>query len=93
MNKTVQDLQVERETTKKPQTEGKLKIKILRTPMENLETSLTNRIQEMEERISVTEDKIEEIDNSVKEAVELYIYIYIYIYIFQAQSIQESGTV
>ena len=42
--------------------------------MENLgkwtgttETSITNRIQEIEERISGTEDSIEEIDSLIKE--------------------------
>ena len=45
--------------------------------MENLgkrtgtaEVSITNRIQEMEERISGIEDTIEEIDTSVKENIK-----------------------
>ena len=45
--------------------------------MENLskrtgttDTSITNRIQEMEERIAGLEDRIEEIDTSVKENVK-----------------------
>ena len=34
---------------------------------QELENTITNRIQKMEERISGTEDMIEEIDSSVKE--------------------------
>lgn len=35
------------------------------------EASLTDRIQEREERMSVTEDKVEEMDTSVKKNVKL----------------------
>ena len=59
LNKMVQELKMEKETIKKSQMEATLE-------MENLGTSdarITNRIQEMEEKISGVEDN----DTSVKE--------------------------
>ena len=53
MNKTIQDL-------RKIQIEGILKIKKLGTQTGTTEASFTNRIQEMEKRISGAEDTIEE---------------------------------
>jgi chromosome segregation ATPase len=59
LNKTIQDLKMEVETIK---TYGD------RKPMkEIIDASITNRIQEMEERISGTEDTIEKIDTTIKE--------------------------
>ena len=42
----------------------------LRKRIGTTDTSITNRIQEMEERISGVEDTIEDIDTSVKEDVK-----------------------
>ena len=47
------------DSIKKTQTEGNLEIKILGTQTEILEVSLTNRIQEMEEKFLGMEDTIE----------------------------------
>ena len=70
INKTVQDLKVQIEAKKKTQTEGILEMENLgkRTGFTN--TSITNRIQEMEERISGIEDTLEDSDTSVKENVK-----------------------
>ena len=59
MNKTIQNLKVGVEAIKKTQTEGILEMENIgkRTGFTN--TSITNRIQEMEERISGIEDMIE----------------------------------
>lgn len=51
MNKIFEDLKVDLESIKKTQTEGKLEMKDLRTQTGITETSFTNRIQEMDERI------------------------------------------
>ena len=51
MNKTVQDLKMEKETIKKTQTEGILEIENLGKRTGTTDDSITNRIQEMEERI------------------------------------------
>ena len=51
---TVQDLKTEMETRKKTQTEGRLDIESLGKRIETTETSITNRIQEIEERINVS---------------------------------------
>jgi predicted nucleic acid-binding Zn-ribbon protein len=62
MNKIVQDLKIEVEAIKKTQSEGILEMENLGTT----ELSITNRIQEMEERISGIEDAIEEVNASKK---------------------------
>lgn len=54
MNTTVQDLKIE--AKKKTQTEGILEISILRKRTGTTEASITNKIKEMEERISEVED-------------------------------------
>ena len=71
MKKTIQDLKVEIESIKKTQTEGNLEMKNLETQMGTTKTSLANRIQEIDERISGIEEMIEEIDTSIKKMVNL----------------------
>ena len=56
LNKTIKDLKVEIETLKKTQRETTLEIESLGKRAGVTNASITNRIQEMEERISVTED-------------------------------------
>ena len=52
---------------KKTQTKGKLDMENLGKWTRTTETSITNRIQETEERISDVEDTIEEINSLIKE--------------------------
>jgi hypothetical protein len=58
---------VEIETIKKSQRETIMKIENLGKRPGAIDASITNRIQEMEERISSAEDTIENIDTTVKE--------------------------
>ena len=67
MKKTVQDLKIKTEAIKKTQTKGILEMENLGKQRRTAYESITNRIQEMEERISSAEDIIEEIDSLVKE--------------------------
>jgi uncharacterized coiled-coil protein SlyX len=67
MNKTIQALKVERETLKKSQRETTLEIENLEKRSGVIDASITNRIQEIEERISGEEDIIENINKTVKE--------------------------
>jgi cell division protein FtsL len=67
MNKTIQDLKMEIETIKKSQRETDLEIENLGKRSGVIDASITNRIQEIEERISSAEDTIENIDTTVKE--------------------------
>ena len=62
MNKTVQDWKREIEAIKKTQTESILEMENPREKTETTDASITNRIQEKEERISGIEDTIEEIN-------------------------------
>ena len=55
---------------KKTQTKGILDMENLGKWTGTIETSITNRIEEIEGRISVTEDTIEEIDSLVKENIK-----------------------
>ena len=55
LNKTIQDLRREVETIKKTQTETTLEIETLGKKSGTKDESISNRIQEMEERISGTE--------------------------------------
>ena len=64
---TVQDLKTEIEVMKKTQTDGRLDMEHLGKQTGTTETSITNRIQEIEERISDTEDTIAEINSLIKE--------------------------
>jgi predicted nucleic acid-binding Zn-ribbon protein len=56
LNKAVQDLKVEVETIKKTQMEVNLKMKNLGKRSGITDVSISNRIQEIEERILVVED-------------------------------------
>ena len=67
MNKTIQDLKVEIETVKKSQRETALELENLGKRSGVIDASITKRIQEIEERISGTEDTIAIIDTIVKE--------------------------
>ena len=58
---------MEIETIKKSQREITLEIKNLGKRSEVIYASITNKIQEIEERISGAEDTIENIDSTVKE--------------------------
>ena len=52
---------------KKSQRETTLEIEILGEKSGNIDVSISNRIQEMEERISGAEDSIGNIDTTIKE--------------------------
>lgn len=62
---------MEIESVKKTQTEGNLEVENVGTQTGTSEVSLTNRTQEMEERIPGIEDTIKEKDTLVKENVKL----------------------
>jgi chromosome segregation ATPase len=67
LNKTIQDLKIEIESLKKIQRETALKMENLGKRTGVTDANITNRIQEIEERISVAENTIEDIDTTVKE--------------------------
>jgi septation ring formation regulator EzrA len=67
LNKTIQDLKLEVETIKKTQREKTLGIEIQGKKSGTIDASITNRMQEMEERISGIEDSIENMDTTIKE--------------------------
>jgi flagellar biosynthesis/type III secretory pathway protein FliH len=67
MNKTIQELKMKIETIKKSQKEITLQIENLGKSPGAIDASITNRIQEIEERILSTEDSIENMDTTVKE--------------------------
>jgi predicted nucleic acid-binding Zn-ribbon protein len=67
MSKTIQDLKMEIETIKKSQRETTLEIENLGKRSGVIDASITNRIQEIEERISGAENTIKNIDTTVKE--------------------------
>ena len=58
---------MEVETIKKSQREITLEIEILGKKSGTIDASITNRIQEMEERISGAEDSIENMGTTIKE--------------------------
>ena len=64
---TVQELKTEMKSMKKSQTEGRLARENLGKRTETSETSITNRIQETEQRISDSEDTIEKLNTLTKE--------------------------
>ena len=64
---TVQELKTEMEAMKKTQNKGRLDMENLGKRTETTESSITNRIQEMEERISESEETIEKINALIKE--------------------------
>jgi predicted nucleic acid-binding Zn-ribbon protein len=51
LNKTIQDIKMKIETIKNSQRETTLKLENLRKSSEVIDASITNRIQEIEERI------------------------------------------
>ena len=67
MNKTILDIKREVDTIKKTQSEATLEIKTLGKKSGTIDGSISNRIQEMEERISGAEDSIENIGTTIKE--------------------------
>ena len=67
LNKTIQDLEREVETMKKTQRETTLEIEILGKKSGTIDGSISNRIQEMEGRISGTGDSIENMFTTIKE--------------------------
>jgi chromosome segregation ATPase len=67
INKTILDLKREVDTLKKTQSEAMLEIETLGKKSETIDVSISNRIQDMEERISGTEDSIENMSTTTKE--------------------------
>ena len=69
MNKTILDLKREVDTIKKIQSEATLEMETLGKKSVTIDAdgSISNRIQEMEERISAAEDSIENISTTIKE--------------------------
>ena len=66
LNNTIQDLKREVDTINKTQSEATLEIETLGKKSRTIDASISNRIQEMEERMSGTEDSIENI-STIKE--------------------------
>ena len=67
MNKTLQDLKREVDIIKKTQSEATLEIETLGKKSGTKDANISNRIQEMEERISGEEDSIENMGTKIKE--------------------------
>ena len=67
MNKTILDLKRKVDTINKTQSEATLEIETLGKKSGNIDVSISNRIQEMEERISGAEDSIENIRTTIKD--------------------------
>jgi hypothetical protein len=67
LNKIIHDLKMEVETVTEDQRETTLEIEILGKKSGTRDVSITNRIQEMEERISGAEHSIENMDKTIKE--------------------------
>jgi hypothetical protein len=66
LNKTIQELKREVETIKKTQSEAMLEIETLGKKSGTKDTSISNRIQEIEEIISGAEDSIENMGTTIK---------------------------
>jgi predicted nucleic acid-binding Zn-ribbon protein len=67
LNKTIQDLKMEAETIKKTHMETTLEIETLGKKSGTIDVRISNRIQEMEERISGAEDFIGNMDTTIKK--------------------------
>jgi predicted ribosome quality control (RQC) complex YloA/Tae2 family protein len=67
LNKTILDLKREVDTIKKTHSEATLEIETLGKISGTIDASISNRIQEMEERISTAEDSIENMGRTIKE--------------------------
>jgi predicted nucleic acid-binding Zn-ribbon protein len=70
MNKTILDLKREVDTIKKTQNEAMLEIETLRKKSGTTDAGISNKIQEMKERISGAKDSIENISTTIKEKVQ-----------------------
>ena len=70
LNRPIQDLKMQIETIKKSQRETTLEIEILGKKSGTIDVNISNRIQEMEERISGAEDSIGTMDTTIKENVK-----------------------
>jgi uncharacterized coiled-coil protein SlyX len=71
MNKTIQDLKMELETIKKSQRETTPVLANLGKRSGVIDASITNRIQEIEERISGADATIGNIDTTVREKCKM----------------------
>ena len=71
LNKTFHVLKMEVQTIKKTQRETTLEIQTLRNKSGTIETSISNRIQEMEERIPGAEDSIENMDTTTTTTTKM----------------------
>ena len=71
LNKTIQDLKQEVETMKKTQNATTLEIETLGKKSGTIDASISNRIQEMEERISGAEDSIGNMNTTIKENAKI----------------------
>ena len=67
LNKAIQDLKREVETMKKTQRETTLERETLGKKSGTIDMRISNRRQEMEERISGAEDSIENMETTIKE--------------------------
>jgi exonuclease VII small subunit len=67
LNKPIQDLKREVDTVKKTQSEETMETEILGKKSGTIDASISNRIKEMEEGISGTEDSIKNIGTTIKE--------------------------
>lgn len=67
MNKIIQYLKVKKKSIKNTQTKGNVDTKYFETWTGTSEASLTNKMQNMGERTSGIEGKIQDIDTLVKE--------------------------
>ncbi|MCL0274182.1 hypothetical protein M2T36_25050, partial [Escherichia coli] len=67
LNKTIQDLKREVDTIKKTQNDATLEIETLCKKSGMMDASISNRTQEMEERMLCAEDSIENIGTTTKE--------------------------
>jgi predicted ribosome quality control (RQC) complex YloA/Tae2 family protein len=67
LNKNIKDLKRELDTIKKTQNEAMLEIETLGKKSKTIDKSISNRIQDMEERISGAEDSIKNIGTTIKE--------------------------
>jgi TolA-binding protein len=65
--KTIQDLKMEVETMKKTQRERTLELETLGKKSGAIDASTSNRIQQMEDRISDAEGSIDNMDTTIKK--------------------------
>jgi predicted nucleic acid-binding Zn-ribbon protein len=72
LNKTIQDPKMKVETIKKSQREATLDMENLGNRSGVTDPKITNRIQEVEEKISFIEDTIEHIVTTIKENTKCY---------------------